>query len=928
GSSSNNASFATPPDGSSPRMQMFNFTSTSPQRDADLDAQVIIHEYGHGISNRLTGGPSNVGALGATQSAGMGEGWSDWWSLMLLQKSTDAQNGGYGIGTYLLGQPASGTGIRREPYSYDMSIDALTASAFNSTQEVHNTGEIWCSALWDMNWLLINKYGFGANIAGGYNANVAGSNGGNELGLQLVMDALKLQPVNPSFLNARDAILTADQNLNGGADKLQIWQAFARRGLGFSSTTAGSTSSSITQAFDIPVSLQKPRVLSSTPSGTQSSAVSSVDLAFNKAMNPASFVVSDDVTSFTGPGGMNLLGQISGFSWLNSNQTLRISFAAQNTDGQYALTVGPNILAADDGSAMDQNQNDVAGEMPGDQYTARFGYDSLPLAVASTTPANASVVTLPMTTVDVKFNEPYDPATIGTADLTLSQGSVISATVVDTTTVRYGLSGIASEGTLTVSMAAGALGDLDGNPSNAYGGSFTTDVGTVAFPALAGKNPLGAGVFDGSASGTVGYAGDTDSFTFTVDAGQTITALADPGTTLRPTIELRNGGGTLVGSATAAAANRDAVIQNYAAAAGGAYTITISGNASTTGSYAVGLTLNAALEGEAHDGASNNTTGTAQDLASAFGAINASAARAAVVGTLSSTDTADLFAIALNGGDSLTAVTKAVSGSIADVYLLDSGGATLSYDTTGPSNVDRIISDFIAPAGGAYYLKVFGSTTSTYNLALTKNGEFDTESNDTTATAPWVLSKQSAGTQTAVGRIDTGNIDLYAVTLAAGAHLTAATSTPGDGAGEPLNAFNPRLRLLDSAGTMITSDDNSAADGRNAVLSYTAGTAGKYFVEVSSTTTSSTLGDYVLTIGGASTALPPFTGTITSPASGAKVKTAPTTVTVSFNDSVLLGSVSAGDLTVDGVAATAFSVQGSNSINFTLPTNIAEGTHN
>ena len=32
-----------------------------PDRDSDLDSGVIIHEYGHGFSNRLTGG--NVGCL-------------------------------------------------------------------------------------------------------------------------------------------------------------------------------------------------------------------------------------------------------------------------------------------------------------------------------------------------------------------------------------------------------------------------------------------------------------------------------------------------------------------------------------------------------------------------------------------------------------------------------------------------------------------------------------------------------------------------------------------------------------------------------------------------------------------------------------------------------------------------------------------------
>ena len=87
GSGFNNANIATPPDGIAPRMQQFIFTQTSPFRDSDLDNTIIIHEYGHGVSTRLTGGPANSNSLFALQSAGMGEGWSDWWGLMFTQKA-------------------------------------------------------------------------------------------------------------------------------------------------------------------------------------------------------------------------------------------------------------------------------------------------------------------------------------------------------------------------------------------------------------------------------------------------------------------------------------------------------------------------------------------------------------------------------------------------------------------------------------------------------------------------------------------------------------------------------------------------------------------------------------------------------------------------------------------------------------------------
>ena len=252
GSSTNNANFGTPPDGINPRMQQFIFNFTTPNRDSDLSNEIIIHEYGHGVSNRLTGGPANSNALNAVQSGGMGEGWSDFHSLMLTQTATDAQLDAYPVGTYVLGQTKNGTGIRRQPYSFDMAINPQTYGSFNSSSQVHNAGEIWASALWDLNWLLINGDGAGSPALG-FNSDFYNGNGGNNLALQLVMDGMKLQPANPSFLDARDAILAADQALTGGTYQRVIWTAFARRGMGFSADDGGSGSATtVVEAFDMP----------------------------------------------------------------------------------------------------------------------------------------------------------------------------------------------------------------------------------------------------------------------------------------------------------------------------------------------------------------------------------------------------------------------------------------------------------------------------------------------------------------------------------------------------------------------------------------------------------------------------------------------------------------------------------------------------
>ena len=59
--------------------------------------------------------------------------------------------------------------------------------------------------------------------------------------LQLVTDAMKLQPCRPSFFDARDAIVQADRILTGGDNACLIWDGFARRGLGPLASLRGST---------------------------------------------------------------------------------------------------------------------------------------------------------------------------------------------------------------------------------------------------------------------------------------------------------------------------------------------------------------------------------------------------------------------------------------------------------------------------------------------------------------------------------------------------------------------------------------------------------------------------------------------------------------------------------------------------------------
>jgi len=230
--------------------ELFQEASETLDRDSDLDAAVIAHEYGHGLSNRLTGGPSQASCLSGVQQGG--EGWSDFLGLWMTAKASDQSDQPRGIAPWLIFQEAiPGAGIRPAPYIRDMSINPLTYDAIRTAGQSggvsvpHGVGTVLNSAMWDLYWNLVDRYGFDENRHTG--------RGGNNLALQLIVDGLKLQPCLPSFLDFRDAVLLADQIASESANQCEIWDAFARRGMGINAADGGSASSSnVTADFALP----------------------------------------------------------------------------------------------------------------------------------------------------------------------------------------------------------------------------------------------------------------------------------------------------------------------------------------------------------------------------------------------------------------------------------------------------------------------------------------------------------------------------------------------------------------------------------------------------------------------------------------------------------------------------------------------------
>ena len=250
GSGLNNANFATPPDGQAGRMRMYMWNKSMPHRDCSFEAGVVIHEYTHGLSNRLTGGPANSNCLNVVnEAAGMGEGWGDYMATAIRLKAGDTRNTNYVMGAWVNNNVS---GIRAYPYSTDMTVNPhvytdVDGIARDQPNRPHPIGTVWATMLYEVLWNLIDKYG--KNDAGTPDFENGVPTDGKYLAMKLVIDGMALQPCTPNFVSARDAILDADKALTGGDNQCEIWTGFAKRGLGEGAVykTTGRTGS-----FDVP----------------------------------------------------------------------------------------------------------------------------------------------------------------------------------------------------------------------------------------------------------------------------------------------------------------------------------------------------------------------------------------------------------------------------------------------------------------------------------------------------------------------------------------------------------------------------------------------------------------------------------------------------------------------------------------------------
>ena len=251
----NNANMGTPPDGHSPTMQMYLFHADQglplPSVNGGDDAEVVYHEYTHGLSNRLVLYPDGTSGLSNQQGNSMGEGWSDWYAEDFLNNlgfKPDTAT----VGDVVMGAITFNGLLRYQPVdcpvgasapncvgSPDAGPGGFTYGDFGDVAgapEVHSDGEIWLETLWQIRQTL------GAAVTEA-----------------LVTRGMELSPPAPSFLDMRNAIIQADLVNFGGANETALWTIFAQRGMGYFAASDSGDVDPI-EDFTDPAGLRRRRI--------------------------------------------------------------------------------------------------------------------------------------------------------------------------------------------------------------------------------------------------------------------------------------------------------------------------------------------------------------------------------------------------------------------------------------------------------------------------------------------------------------------------------------------------------------------------------------------------------------------------------------------------------------------------------------------
>jgi hypothetical protein len=115
--------------------------------------------------------------------------------------------------------------------------------------------------------------------------------------------------------------------------------------------------------------IRGPRIVASTPNFALFAPFTTARVTFDESMDPTTFTTGQ--VQFTDPHGNTI--PVTGITPVTTTNNMQfdVSFGAQTELGRYTMVIGPHIRDTF-GNEMDQNQNLITGETPGDQYMTSF----------------------------------------------------------------------------------------------------------------------------------------------------------------------------------------------------------------------------------------------------------------------------------------------------------------------------------------------------------------------------------------------------------------------------------------------------------------------------------------------------------------------------------------------------------------------------
>jgi extracellular elastinolytic metalloproteinase len=394
-----NANMATLPDGVSSITNMFMWQPIAgsfyaPCVDGDYDQGVIGHEFGHMIENRMIGkGDHRTGF----HAGAMGEAFGDLVSVEYLRENGFTPTNGedpfatgayatgnkvHGIRNYVMNYPRTGAFPTPSVYAHVNPLNFSDIGYDTPGNEVHSDGEIWVATNNSVREALIDKYN-GSFPAGNAALQAQCAAGelpsqncpGNRRWIQLVFDAMLLDPVAPTMLDARNSMLAADMMRYGGANQKEIWGGFARRGMGNLAAVhaTGVSDTNPVPDFSSPLENNAQVTFSLISKETNDPVVGNVFVGhYEKQVNPiadtdpatvnSGIDVNRDATASFAPGTYEFLAVAKGYGFFRFRATFNANQVKTQTvvmPTNWASTTGGASATGDGtdfGNAIDETE--------------------------------------------------------------------------------------------------------------------------------------------------------------------------------------------------------------------------------------------------------------------------------------------------------------------------------------------------------------------------------------------------------------------------------------------------------------------------------------------------------------------------------------------------------------------------------------------